>query len=469
MIISRSKILLFLCFMLVGWSTWAVAFEDTDFQSDSRQLGSNEVAVEHYIRLAEKNDPHAQYILGRMYANGRRIERDYPEAYFWLQLAEMNGVADAAELKGKISRQMSGREIAEAHRRIEDWRHRYDTSGGSEIATPLVIRQVQMVLAGKGYYRGAIDGVPGERTREAIRRYQEENRLAENGRITPSLLANMGLTRYLPPSSSFPDSSDDYISGDSTIKQELRRIIRQAESEGAAEPWLIRRLEELAGSGADEWPDQVLREHFEARGYRGGEDWRTVRGSFTLEPGTGLVASSSSTWGSPQNGSDDLALTLLEVLLRGEESLKAEKLARLEKDISFADSFALRVKTGSLDSTEGLVFSVERQDASAPGYRFVFHPGKGERAKLFETYGENAREVISQAQPIRLEKRASHTFEWTRSTTGEMTVNVDGMELLQVNSPGSPGSFDRIGISHIGDRIAFKDIELSEKATSSWR
>ena len=121
MFLSRSKLLLFLCFVLAAWPTWAVALEDEDFQSDFREYDSrkNRAAMEYYLGLAEKNDPHAQYMLGRMYAKGQRLERDYLEAYIWLHLAEMKGVEDAAQLKDTISRQMSGWEIAEAHRRIE--------------------------------------------------------------------------------------------------------------------------------------------------------------------------------------------------------------------------------------------------------------------------------------------------------------------------------------------------------------
>lgn len=62
------------------------------------------------------------------------------------------------------------------------------SAGGSLIA------QVQQELANAGYYQGAIDGVIGNGTRSAIRRYERENGLRVDGRIDDRLLSSMGLS-----------------------------------------------------------------------------------------------------------------------------------------------------------------------------------------------------------------------------------------------------------------------------------
>ena len=51
---------------------------------------------------------------------------------------------------------------------------------------------VQRQLASAGYYDGAIDGIVGEETRQAIRDYQRANNLPVNGRINAQLLDAMG-------------------------------------------------------------------------------------------------------------------------------------------------------------------------------------------------------------------------------------------------------------------------------------
>ena len=53
--------------------------------------------------------------------------------------------------------------------------------------------EVQRRLARAGYYRGAIDGVPGVGTRSAIRSYERAHGLRVDGLIDQRLLATMGL------------------------------------------------------------------------------------------------------------------------------------------------------------------------------------------------------------------------------------------------------------------------------------
>jgi hypothetical protein len=68
--------------------------------------------------------------------------------------------------------------------------YRDSYAGGSMVA------QVQRRLAQSGYYRGAIDGVMGPRTRAAIRAYERSRGLRVDGVISQQLIATMGLRRY---------------------------------------------------------------------------------------------------------------------------------------------------------------------------------------------------------------------------------------------------------------------------------
>ncbi|MDQ6656399.1 MAG: peptidoglycan-binding protein [Verrucomicrobiota bacterium] len=56
-----------------------------------------------------------------------------------------------------------------------------------------VVEEVQQRLSRAGYYRGDIDGVIGDGTRSAVRRYQRAHRLRATGQIDDQLLASMGL------------------------------------------------------------------------------------------------------------------------------------------------------------------------------------------------------------------------------------------------------------------------------------
>jgi len=71
----------------------------------------------------------------------------------------------------------------------------YNRSGYGAYANGSVVIQVQSRLARAGYYRGAIDGVMGPRTRYAIQAYERDHGLRADGAISRSFLRNMGL-RY---------------------------------------------------------------------------------------------------------------------------------------------------------------------------------------------------------------------------------------------------------------------------------
>lgn len=57
-----------------------------------------------------------------------------------------------------------------------------------------VVAEVQQELARVGYYRGAVDGVIGDRTRSAIRAYERRKGLRVDGRIDDELLDSLGLS-----------------------------------------------------------------------------------------------------------------------------------------------------------------------------------------------------------------------------------------------------------------------------------
>jgi peptidoglycan hydrolase-like protein with peptidoglycan-binding domain len=52
---------------------------------------------------------------------------------------------------------------------------------------------VQSALADLGYYRGRVDGVIGNGTRNAIRAFQRDNGLRATGRLDERLLDELGV------------------------------------------------------------------------------------------------------------------------------------------------------------------------------------------------------------------------------------------------------------------------------------
>jgi peptidoglycan hydrolase-like protein with peptidoglycan-binding domain len=60
------------------------------------------------------------------------------------------------------------------------------------------VRQAQQALKDKGFDPGPVDGRYGPQTREAVRRYQKENKIVANGRLGGDTYESLGVKRDAP-------------------------------------------------------------------------------------------------------------------------------------------------------------------------------------------------------------------------------------------------------------------------------
>ena len=70
------------------------------------------------IAEAEAGDMDAQYAAGLVYAEGRGVEPDLVQSYFWLTRAVQQGDADAGKLRRYVASQMSEVEFSDAKRLV---------------------------------------------------------------------------------------------------------------------------------------------------------------------------------------------------------------------------------------------------------------------------------------------------------------------------------------------------------------
>jgi TPR repeat protein len=70
------------------------------------------------IAAAEQGDMDAQYAAGLIYAEGRGVEPDLVQAYFWLTQAIGQGDGDAEKLRRYVAAQMGDAEFEEARRLV---------------------------------------------------------------------------------------------------------------------------------------------------------------------------------------------------------------------------------------------------------------------------------------------------------------------------------------------------------------
>lgn len=79
-------------------------------------------SVESIRGRAISGDAHAQYQLGRRYADGDGIGRNLEEAFFWLAIAADGGIAAAAAERDAIGAALRASAFVRAQSRLRDWR-----------------------------------------------------------------------------------------------------------------------------------------------------------------------------------------------------------------------------------------------------------------------------------------------------------------------------------------------------------
>ena len=170
-------------------------------------VGQDDVrALLWYHSAAEQGHARAQYNLGVFYAQGRGIPTDYGEAQRWFKRAADQGVAKAwynlavlaeAGLGGPANptaaRAFMSRAAllgdAEARAALADIAKRPGgKADGAVRSTTELVGAIQHALSELGHDPGRIDGTLGDKTRQAIRRFQREAGMPQTGLPSEELL-----------------------------------------------------------------------------------------------------------------------------------------------------------------------------------------------------------------------------------------------------------------------------------------
>ena len=146
-------------------------------------------AAAWYERAARQGMARAQYNLALLHQTGRGVPQDVAQALFWLEVAARLGEGaerdQAADAATQLTPLVDEDEAEAARVRAEAFAPSLDPAPVAEAKVNLILseRQVETLqrrLAAHGYNPGPEDGIPGELTHSAVRRY-----LADRGLVWP--------------------------------------------------------------------------------------------------------------------------------------------------------------------------------------------------------------------------------------------------------------------------------------------
>ena len=133
-----------------------------------------------YERAALQGVTQAQFNLALLHQTGRGVEKDATEALYWLEVAARHGEgaeqAQAADAAAQLAEILVAEDVDDARARASEFAARLEEAPVREGAITLIlsgrqVEELQRRLAAHGYNPGPADGVPGEQTRSAVRRY----------------------------------------------------------------------------------------------------------------------------------------------------------------------------------------------------------------------------------------------------------------------------------------------------------
>lgn len=77
--------------------------------------------IKEQLSLAENGAPEDQYRVGLIFATGDGVPMDLVMAHKWFNLAAMNGILEAREIRAEISQDMAPEDISTAQKMAREW------------------------------------------------------------------------------------------------------------------------------------------------------------------------------------------------------------------------------------------------------------------------------------------------------------------------------------------------------------
>jgi len=412
---------------------------------DAYERQDYRTAFQEFSTLARAGDSNAQYMLGRMYAQGRGVVQDYVQAHKWYNLAASQGHRQAAQARDALAQRMTSEQTARAQRLAQEWQPEGEAPDSEPTAPPekpsqQAVARIQRTLNELGYDAGPVDGRMGGKTRSAIRDYQADHDLAVTGQPSQDLLEHLRRTQSTAPTAQKPTE--------------------------APEP----------PAEEDQWPwrQVLLNDAFRDGDYTRNPSWTVAAGEFWVESGLGL----RTVLEPPQPPAEadqeaqppDLPQAIIGAIL--EEALPPKtgeappeeappgppEYAEIYVDQTITNAFAIQLELIPRQILGPVVFGPYQGRERAIGYRLAYTPDSPRGLQLLRVTRSGSSVIESADQ--RFSPDRQYSLQWTRSSDGEMAVSVGGKELFRTVDRSFADSFDGFTLINRGGDYALREITI---------
>ncbi|WP_020594533.1 SEL1-like repeat protein [Kiloniella laminariae] len=477
--------------LIVSFPASSQSFEEA---MGNFENGDYAAAYQGFSESAATGHRDAQFMLGYVYSKGFGAPQDYVEAHKWFNLAAAQGDREAGRARDKLVAAMTAEQVSQAQKRAQEWTpitpdevkknsRQVDSVApiGEEPAlvwsvppgenTPLdreEKRTLQSLLKALGYDPGPLDGLPGDRTRQAIRSYQADFGLEIDGLVQRTLLEdlrsrNQGKTssetgKALPSKTAY-----ESVDKEKVLVDQLRKLVSDGSDTALPNELYQQRISALLQEYDRPWSLRVFFDNFIDGDFVQSPEWSVESGEFEVRSRDYLFTSvpvprsaSSEASSSGEESSTQKAVGIFSGIfskaLQSEESAgQFTGYAEIYNASPIPGSFSVRINLNGLLDGGRLITAVYQGGARINGYKLAYQTGATSRIELLATTSSGQETIGSIALAESL-TGIGHNLEFNRNREGVMDVILDDQKLFSVTDTRLAGDFDGLVLgNHAGD------------------
>lgn len=258
------------------------------------------------------------------------------------------------------------------------------------------------------------------------------------------------------------------------VIDELRNMAAKARKERAADPWLLRAMDDLVQKYHFPWRHSVVDEKFSDGDYTKNPAWEPVSGKFWVDRSLGLrsravpPAPTASTQERDKKFKDALREAILAEMAgqRGSATTATpSSSAEIHLPAKITNAFALDTsfsQHGAPSEAAVIEFGLFEGTRRDRGYVLAIVTGAESYAELQRITGQGVAIIEREMLAAPPDTGDVQKLSWRREPNGAMTVMLNDKALMQTADKGLMSPFKSLGIANRGGDFAIRHVTLAD-------